>query len=535
MTEQEKQEFWRNQQLFTMNDIIRTPNGAILLNPRAMAKVEEEYQIEIPKGRIFSLREARDLIINEETKRRQKITASSTESEKSTGSAMIEKVASYFKILPLSKKSNLLFIGKELNRIFYRVKPSEVIQGIQLAQEQGLIDNADDIIKSYHNQLGLRALAVNFEKIGKTEEPDVAVNKLAAFIFANYKHGFSYGQVKQVLGQSSLSNEMKKQITDRFYELLMPDVLARYQDTKLRGSLLAKDILEHYDEFDMERIFAILDIGLPDFQIDKVRYEAYRIEDESYVRDILLDGNRKRLSAAEIVQQLENLQSEYPKECILATICDMRSKHLVLPYDDIINGYLKSNVVDSKFEPTPEVPIHKEEANELIPVNRQVFELSPSGDFIIPNEEGTELSGPEILSSSDFEPISTGKKHRVINREKAVTPKDKKAVIAGLVVAAGAISTAVLTTIFKVSPLEAAKNAAASIASFAAGNVFLSQILPATASLVGNLSLFGLAAVGTVTWLKRVKAKQKEQRKQEILDVLEEVRKAEAEKGGRTR
>lgn len=529
MTEQEKQEFWKNQQLFTMSDIIRTGNGAILINPKAMAKVAEEYQIDVPKGRIFSLREARDLIINEETKRREKVTSSSAESEPLVASNS-EKVAAYFKILPLSKKGNLLFIGKELNRIFFQVKPSEVIQGIQLAQEQGLIDNADAIIKEYHNQLGLRALAINFEKIGMTQEPDVAVNKLASFIFANYKHGFSYGQVRHVLENSSLSDEMKANITDRFYELLMPDVIARYKDTKLRGSLLAKDILKNYDEFDMERIFAILDVGLQDFQIDKVRFETYKIEDEPFLIDILLDSNRKRLKAEEIVARLEDFQSEYPKEFIVSTIENLRAKNLVLPYDDIINGFLKKNVPEKK---EPEATA----SNELIPVNRSIFELSSTGEFVDPNE--TDLVPyeveAEIVPSAGFEPISTGKKHRILNREKAVTPKDKKAVIAGLIVAAGAISTAVLTTIFKVSPLEAAKNAAASIASFAAGNVFLSQILPATASLVGNLSLFGLAAVGTVTWLKRVKAKQKEQRKQEILEVLEEVRREEAEKGGRIR
>lgn len=535
MTEQEKQEFWKKQQLFTMSDIVRA-NGMILLSAQAMERVSAEYQITLPKGKIYSLREARDLIINEEIKRREHPLEESPLEQQPDALGDLAKVASYFKIVPPSKKENLLFIGKELNRIFFKVKPSEVVEGIKLAQKQGLIDNADEVIREYHNQLGLRALAINFEKFGHNEDVNFEVGRISSIMFANYKHGYSFGQLRTVLENSSIESEMQAQIIDRFYELLMPEVVARYQDTKLRGTLLAKDILSNYDEFDMERIFAILDVGTKDLQIDKVRQEAYRIEDEPYVRDILFDSSRKKLSASEIVQQLENLQSEYPKECILATICDMRNKHLVLPYDDIINGYMKSNVVDPNAKETPEVPIHEEEPNELTPANRSVFELSSSGNFV-PNKAGTGLSGAETFSGNDFGPISTGKKHRILNREKAVTAHDKKAVIAALIVAAGAISTAVLTTIFGVSPVEAAKNAVASITSFAHTNTFLSQIIPSTIELVQKLSFFGLATVGTLTWLKRRKAKQKERRKQEIKEILEEVRTEdlEAEIGGRTR
>ena len=94
-----------------------------------------------------------------------------------------------------------------------------------------------------------------------------------------------------------------------------------------------------------------------------------------------------------------------------------------------------------------------------------------------------------------------------------------------------------MTSIFGVSPIEAAKNTAASIGSFTAGNAFLSQIIPKTVDLVKNLSVFGVATAGTVAWLRRRKDKKKEQRKREIVEVLDEVmrEREEAEKGGRTR
>ncbi len=523
MTEQEKQEFWKKQTLFTMSDIIRASNGTILLKPDAMNRIASEYQITLAKGKIYSLREARDIILNEEIKRREHPLESANEEKEQTLSDAALKVVSYFRIVPSSKKNNNLFLAKELNRIFPRTKPSEIIAAIKAAKEQGLIDNAEDVIKEYHNQLGLRALAVNIEKFQMNIKDETElVNKISGFIFNNYKHGYSYGQLNFTLQKSSISSEMKEKVQARFYELLMPELVQRYQATKYRGSLLAKDILEHYGDFDMNRIFAILDVSTNGLDIDKVRFESYRIEDEPFIRDILIDGNKNRLPAEQIAAQLKEVSSEYPMDFIIRTIRDMQAMHLILPYDGIIK---------SLNNPQKQV----EETEDLHPVVSGRFQLSPEGEF-----EETGLQPVETTAEIrpvESKPVSVGKRHKIIKREKAITAPDKKAVIAGLIVAAGAISTAVLTSIFGVSPVEAARNTAASIASFVTGNAFLSQVIPTTVTLVQNLSVFGLATAGTVAWLRRRKAKQKEQRKQEIREVLEEVNREyeEAERGGKTR
>ncbi len=540
MTEQEKAEFWKTQQLFTARDIVRAANGMILLSPTAMKKIADEYQLTLPKGKIYPLREARDLILEAETKRRNG-TLEATEEKSSTiqkpdtevtkkeiPDATL-KVVSYFRIVPASKKNDKMFLAHELNRLFSRTKPSEVVLGIDMAEEQGLITNAEELKKEYHNQLGLRAFAVNLEKFNESlKDEKELVSKLSGFMFNNYKHGYQYGQLQLALQKSSLSDEVKKGIIDRFYELLIPELEARYKNTKFRGSLLAKDILSHYDSFDMNRIYAILEISTEGLNIPLVRFESYRLEDEKFIKDILLEGSRKRLSAEDIAVNLKEFNSEYPMDFIIKTVRSMQSMGLVLPYDAIVNILANRQV---KKDAAEEI----EESVELTPVVHNKISLTEDGDF--EHENAAAVAPPIVPKSTDIKPVSVGKKHKIIKREKAITAPDKKAVIAGLIMASGAISTAVLTSIFGVSPIEAAKNIAASIGSFTAGNVFLSQIIPATASLVTSLSAVGLATAGTVAWLRRRKAKQKEQRKQEILDVLEEVRREaeEAEKGGKVR
>ncbi len=524
MTEQEKQEFLKKQTLFTMSDVIKASNGAILLKPEAMNRIASEYQVTLAKGKIYTLREARDLILNEEIKRREKPLESIDEEVKQELSDASLKVVSYFRILPASKKNNTLFIAKELNRIFPRTKPSDVIVGIKAAEAQGLIANMDEVIKEYHNQLGLRALAVNIEKFQMNIKDETElVNKVSGFIFNNYQHGYSYGQLNFTLQKSSLSSEIKEKVQNRFYELLMPELTARYQATKYRGTLLAKDILAHYGDFDMNRIFAILDVSTKGLSIDNVRFEAYRIEDEPFIKDVLINGSKNRLSAEEIANQLKEVGSEYPMDFIIRTIRTMQGMRLVLPYNGIINAL---------NNPQKQAQADTE---DLHPVVYNRFELSPEGEFVETGLQPVETE--KSLQPVESRPVSVGKKHKIVKREKAITAPDKKAVIAGLIVAAGAISTAVLTSIFGVSPVEAAKNTAASIASFVTGNVFLSQVIPTTVTLIQNLSVFGLATAGTVAWLRRRKAKQKEQRRQEILEVLEEVtrEKEEAEKGGKLR
>lgn len=532
MTEEEKNVFWRNQKIFTPMDIVRASNGTILVKPEAMVKVAQEYHLDLPKAKIYTLREARSLVLDAEIKRREAPLQDSSTLEKTEVVSNSQRVADYFKIIPESKKKDLLFISKELNRIFFNIKPSEIESGIKLAAANGLVEDSKEMISAYHNQLGLRAISINFEKLQQQNmDTEELVNRVAGFMFNNYIHGYNYGQLRLVLNRSSLSSEVKAQVEDRFYELLMPEVVKKYQDTKLRGSLLAKDIMANYESFDMERIFAILDVGTENLQIDRVRYEAYRLEDEPSIINILLEGSRKKLSAKEIVSRLEEFESEYPKECILATVCDLRSKKLILPYDDIINGFLKTNVSIREEEIGPELP------RELEPADREIFDLSPVGEFVFGGGVGEVQQQEEIIPASYFKPVSNGKRHKVLKREKAVTSSEKKAVIAALIVAAGAISTAVLTSIFGVSPIEAAKNTAASIGSFTAGNAFLSQIIPKTVELVKNLSVVGVATAGTVAWLRRRNAKKKEQRKREIVEVLDEVmrEREEAEKGGMTR
>jgi len=132
---------------------------------------------------------------------------------------------------------------------------------------------------------------------------------------------------------------------------------------------------------------------------------------------------------------------------------------------------------------------------EITPQDKAIATLSPDGKgFEEPEEKTTMVPVDEEIIDVDYEPISTGKRHKVIAREKAKSSLDKKTVIAAILVALGAASTAVLSTAFGVNPISAAKNTVTSIMSVASRNPALAQILPATVDFVKNLAVFGLAA-----------------------------------------
>ncbi len=73
--------------------------------------------------------------------------------------------------------------------------------------------------------------------------------------------------------------------------------------------------------------------------------------------------------------------------------------------------------------------------------------------------------------------------------------------------------------------------------SVASRNPALAQILPATVDFVKNLAVFGLAATGTIAWLKRKKEKDKSKREAETRELLEKMlqERDEAKEGGKKR
>ena len=115
MTEQEKNEFWATQDLFTLGDVF-SANGVTLLKKEAMERIAKEYQLTLAKGKIYTFREARDIMLDAEIKRRGKSQEALDKLEDLP--EVTKKVFSYFQHLPESKKNDFIFIGKELNRIF---------------------------------------------------------------------------------------------------------------------------------------------------------------------------------------------------------------------------------------------------------------------------------------------------------------------------------------------------------------------------------------------------------------------------------
>ena len=251
------------------------------------------------------------------------------------------------------------------------------------------------------------------------------------------------------------------------------------------------------------------------------------------IQEVLIKGSKQKWTTSQFVSNLKKIPNCRNEEIIIA-ITRMKQAGLILTkasYEEIIDAFKKKEKPNKQTQRTaPE--------EEITPQDKAIATLSPDGKgFEEPEEKTTMVPVDEEIIDVDYEPISTGKRHKVIAREKAKSSLDKKTVIAAILVALGAASTAVLSTAFGVNPISAAKNTVTSIMSVASRNPALAQILPATVDFVKNLAVFGLAATGTIAWLKRKKEKDKSKREAETRELLEKMlqERDEAKEGGKKR
>lgn len=599
MTQNEITEFWRTQTILTMSDLDANKN----MKPESMERIAAQCNFTIVPGKTYSFKEACDLITQAEIAKRKP----PVEEKKEESPASI--IVSAFKLLnDHGKSDNVEFVATALKTKFSKISLPDIMEGIKEATNQGLTNSGDEILTEYRFQRSLDVLSSNYEIASqklqeKQATPEEIVKRFSNFFYQNYSQYKRFGKVHYQLLNSTLPVEVKNQIVDQFYERLAIDIEKKYSKFRISEERLAQEILKDYEDFDMERIFAILDTcNLQNVNIENVRYNAYCIEDEPRVIQDLKEMSSKKLNATDIVHEIENFGLEYPISFVAKTLEKMQQAGLILPYDTVFaiiapekvkpkqseivtvllnasrekknmeeimldleelqpkysNEEIVTTIQDMQrrglllFVPYEDLYTalrqkeaeneEKSEATDLIPIGRVPATLDLDKVEFVESEPGETLSADaDIIDvdvlDADFEPISTGKRHKVVKREKAKTSIDKKAVVAAILVALGAVSTAVLSSVFNVSPLSAAKNTVTSIMSVATRNPALAQILPAVGDFVKNLSMFGMAATGTIAWLKRRNKKKTEQRKREIAEVLEEImmEKEEAERGGKTR
>lgn len=332
-----------------------------------------------------------------------------------------------------------------------------------------------------------------------------------------------YDEILSLFGVKSNEKEEveKPQINQTLYALLLVEcaqksaaevaayALGHFSDEEFANCLRAAQLDGRplpYEEF---------------YQILDMRRKAKRVAFAKAVGE----GIKDKLTPLQMALKLKKLPN-FTEEEVISELQSMKRNGLVLSVDEII----------AELQPK-KAKKEEEDIEALVPKERVPARLDLEKEEFVEQEVTAIATLDSDVLDADFEPISTGKRHKVVVREKAQSALDKKAVIAAIIVALGAVSTAVLSSIFGVSPLSAAKNTVTSIMSVASRNPVLMQLLPAVGDFVKNLAVFGTAAAGTIAWFKRRKNKKREQNKQEIAEVLEELlrEKEEMESGGKTR
>ena len=258
--------------------------------------------------------------------------------------------------------------------------------------------------------------------------------------------------------------------------------------------------------------------GLFDAYYEKFTHSGMEVVVDNYLKK----AAKEQYSAKQIVIKLRTFG--YPDE-FMARFLDQHID-LDLPFEEIypLLGRKKNKAVI--------VPVE-----EIQPSVREVAHISPDGegftqqpslkdllmvegkkhDAIVEAEERAEEEEKEV-KLPPRKPHKTGKVHKIVNREEAITTLDKKALVSLCIAAAGSISTAVLVCLFKVNPAVAAKNCVDSINAFVSGSTGLQQILPPAKELVSILGTVGTTIAGTIAYLrsnsKRKKLMQEDEREQ---------------------
>lgn len=529
MTNEEQLEFWKNQTFLTMNDLKRMSNGKFFVSQSAMQKIATAYGLSLPAGKIYLLREAQDIILKAEIEKRK---------GKKEEDKLENRVVAFLSKVPDSRKEDGNFVAKELVRIFGVGQRTSIIEGIELAGKTGVIPNPELLKKSYDIQRNCEFFKYNISVVQKdqTLNQEAKEQQIAKFLYMKYKQGYPYGKLYFVLHQdTTIDEETRKRIADCFYTLLQPDIEEKYKDTKMRGTLLAKDVLKTYDGFDMSQIFAILSVTNPEAKIPYAQHCAYQIEDEASVKAFLKVASSRHMKAEDIVSELKDMKLEYPDSEILKTIQIMENSGLILPYQDIY-----SLMAGKKLEePSPSLE-EPEEDVDLIDISRRrpVAKIYDPADL---EEAPSETHLEEAI-------VQPRKSYRIVKRERAMKSADRKTTISCLVFAAGAASTMVLTSVFGVNPAIAAKNCYASISAFASGSAAFAQVLPNSKDFIALLATIGTTFAGTISWLKNrkkyVALKTQAEREEEFSDTFNEINEEigrnvsevlDAERGGRAR
>lgn len=591
MTQEEIKEFWRTQTIIQMKDIVTT-QGKAYVNSRAVARICEQYHLQnFPKGQFIPLTEFGPIVMEADRrmKEREKFvsekgdeieevveyfrTKIGTLPEKKRTNASF--VASYLALryhgenpvivvegVKAAAEEGLVANAEELlakYRLFQKFvssvklggeeKEEAVVETVSMALYDGYKDGLSvhqlkgmlsimkmdsvmikkiecafydrlmpeledycknvkyrgsllrrDILKHYGN-LDLEEVLDRMDAIAG-EELDIKA------IYAAIKPEVAYGQISEILMSLSRKNLSTEEAFQQLQDLRYQDYIVLSTISKIKEKGLVFPYQELFDAY-----------------YEKFANSGMKDVIDSYLKR----ASKEQLPAQEIVKKLKAFG--YPDE-FMARLLDQHLD-LQLPFEEIypLLGRKKNKEV---IVPVEEIQPSVRKIASILPNGsgfstvEQALEEGKRHDEIVAAEAEAEEEEKYKREPAPSRRRGTGKVHKIVNREKAITALDKKALVSLIIAAAGGISTAVLVCLFGVNPIVAAKNCVASIAAFTAGSAGLQQLLPSSKDLVSILGTVGTTIAGTIAYLrsnsKRKQLLKEEEREREVQPESEDER-----------
>ncbi len=505
------------------------------------------------------------------------------------------------KVAPLddAKKNDPIFVATYLTVLFRKVSQPVVADAVKKACAEGLLSN-ESMILNYHKVFyTYSSRLVRKLKAYPPEEKEKRVSALSKELYQAYKAGLPFSNLTFILKELRLDSTVYEKVESSFYQWMVPDFEEFCQHTTKRGKLLAFEIVHKYGNLNLDKVFQKLEeVADPSLRIHSLYAIVCPESAKSHIDNILMEISKKTSTPLEAFQQLIDLG--YGDTFVLAEIANMKAKGLRFEDRELYAAYyerFKSSATShmiveylkkaaeqklsaqeivarlKKFEypdnfmaqlldenlglelPYDELyPLLGRKKNVIKEVKGLLAKGSILGSFHLPKrkpkeeEEEKDIPNPEEEEREEkvepeeevVEEIEDPTKIAIVSREKKLASADKKTLLSLIIAAAGGISTAVLTCIFKVNPVVAAQNCAAAIANFTAGNLALQQLVPASKELIGLLTSIGTTFAGTIAYLRTKKKRDKllkemEEPEEVVEEETETLEEPQEEKGGRTR
>ena len=502
-------------------DFEKAANGMILLTAEASKRIADEYGLEIKEGGRYNPKDIIDYILRREG---QKLAAAESIKRAEARKQEIKK-AKVDKILACIKGAieageESFAIAQRINIDCGDIETQIIFEVLDNWKENEHYIQADSIKKNYYLILNRNAAIVRFTNSHATiKNKEVLTRGLIEDVFSYYTKGvMSLGHLLYALNQAEIEPEIIEAVKAGFYTKYEPLFIEKYSKMNLTQEQLIDDVMKNYvlgDVFDTRLILTYISkMEDASYDVEDIAYQMYKKDgDEKAVFQILV---KQGLSAEEYAQELLNLDLYYPVDCVRRTMNLMKIGYKGVPYEAVFDLYEKGQKTASEEE--SELEHHDESVAVLV------------GDELVESDKIPVEQHDEADAAKHFLRL------KIVEKKREIKKSEKKKTLAVLLAASGIIPVIVLTWQFRVDPVIAARNIAASLSQLADGTIGIAGLLPKGEQLVGLLSGAALAFAGLMKKRKhnkRIKelkedlaeleGPQEPQREQEVEEDLENV------------